>query len=204
MTRRAPEGGRKRRTGAAQNLRAPRVGFTNPYPYMSDPEAMVHLELERREVPFSWRFFDGSLEEAPHIKELIPDFAPEFTLREYRIVIMVETAFFANLPGVLDRSALAVALLEADGWTAKILWETDIRQDVDDLLDREFPPLRRPAIKGKPKPNPYGKPESLFTFRTQARHRAFARARPKLEDSVGRNRRRTGRRRHRRGRRDSE
>lgn len=171
---------------------------------MSDPEAMVHLELERREVPFSWRYFDASLDEAPHVKELIPDFAPEFTLREYRIVIMVETAFFASLPGVLDRSALAAALLEEDGWKAVILWEADIRKDVEGLLSRTFPALRNPTIKGKPKPNPYGKPSTLFTFRLQARHRAFARSKPKLEDTVANNRRRRGRSRHRRGRRNAE
>jgi hypothetical protein len=170
---------------------------------MSQPEAMVHLELERRKVPFSWRYFDATLEEAPHLKVLIPDFAPEFTLREYRIVIIVESAFFSGrVPGELDRTALALALLQEDGWKAAVLWEPDIRKDVKGLISKNFPQLVSPAVRGTPKENPYGKPEELFTFRRRMGSLSFARSKPKLEGTSGRNRRRTSRRRRRYSSRD--
>lgn len=167
---------------------------------MSSIEAMVHLELERRQVPFSWRYFDG---EAVHFKTLMPSFAPEFTLREYKTVILILGEFWGNLPGVLDSNALAATLLEADGWKVVTLWEADIRRDVEALIDKEVPALVGPVIKGDPRPNPYGKVDLMSQRRANLQGQSLARAKFALNPSAspGGTRAESGRSRRRRIRR---
>lgn len=152
--------GRQNRIALGKNFLLP----TNPYPYMSAVEAMVHVELEQRRVPFSWRYFDG---DSAHLSTLMPDFHPEFTLREYRVVIIVLGGFFGTLPSVLDKNALAAALLEADGWTVKLWHEAEIRAGLAELMDREIPALRNPAVRGAMRPNPFGIPDFMARRRAQ-------------------------------------
>lgn len=157
--------GRKRYSKAAKNLRFARFGFVNPFPWMSDPEAMVHLFLEEQGIPFSWRYFDG---DSPTRTLLIPDFHPEFTLREYKTVICIIGGFFGDLPGVADRVALGQAALEADGWKVVIWFEHEIRAaPVSELARRDLPVLLNPTTKGPLRPNPYGIP----TFMAERRQR---------------------------------
>jgi hypothetical protein len=145
---------------------------------MSDPEAMVHLELERRNVPFSWRWFDG---DSPHLREMLPDYAPEFTLREYRLVFTVAGAFFSGIPGVFDRMALAAVLLEADGWRLEVLYDADIRKGVGQAIDAVAPELVRPSVVGPPRPNPLGNVDLMRRLRE--RLSAYAMFRRKYFDS---------------------
>ena len=149
------EGDRLRRISRKQNRVRVLSGFQNPYPYMSDPEAMVKLQLERFGVPYSWRYFDAA-DQAPTVMSLIPDFAPEFTLREYRVVIIVLGGFFGTLPGALDKSALAAVALEYDGWRVLLLPEHEIRRDVRGIILKDIPELAVPAFRGIERPNPYG------------------------------------------------
>src|SRR5688572_19288549 len=149
--------------------------FQNPYPWMSEVEAMVHLELEKRGVPFSWRYFDA-IELAPNLALLMPDFAPEFTLKEYKYVILIIGEFFGTLPTVLDRNAFGQVLLEADGWTVAVLFEDEIRDDVGKALDSKLPLLAAAAIKGPVRPNPYGTPDFMAKRREQLRGQALQRA----------------------------
>lgn len=128
--------------------------FTNPYPWMSSTEARVHLALEEAGVPFSWRWFDG---ESPTFQELLGNqgFQPEFTLREYKAVVMVLGGFWGFLPGVLDKVALAQVALEADGWRVCVLIGTDV--DAGNAMaemKKVIPELG--TIKGPIRPNPYG------------------------------------------------
>lgn len=153
-----------------------RVGeFVNPYSWESQPEARVQLELEARHLSFSYRYFMGN---APITHKLIPDFNPEFTLPDYKIVIMVQGAgFFGQLPGAIDKSALASVLLEKDGWKAVIWSEDAIRQDgVATLMDRELPQLRNAAFLGIEIPSPYGHPLTMETRRNFLRGLALLRA----------------------------
>lgn len=180
----------------------PRWEFHNPYPWMSAPEALVHLELESREIPFSWRFFDA--EDAPTIRTLMPEYAPEFTLREYKMVIVVLGRFTGNVPAILDRNAIAEALLQVDGYKVVYLWEDDVRADVSFALNREAPILVRPPIKGVTRPNPWGNVDIVGKLRRMSAGRSYARTRPKLEviernrlDSGSRNDDSRGRRRPR-------
>lgn len=154
-------------------LRFPRFEFINPYPHMSEPEAMVHLELERREVPFSWRYFDG---ESPGITFVMPDFAPEFTLREYKYVILVIGEFWGELPGIVDKNALATAILESEGWRVGWFFEMEIRAGVSALIDKTFPDLKQPAFKGKPRDNPFGIPDLMKRRREQLQGQGLRRA----------------------------
>lgn len=133
---------------------------------MSVPEAKVYQELERRNIPFSWRFFDG---DALNTQYLIPDWHPEFTLREYKICITVLGGFFGQLPGVLDRIALASVLLAEDGWKLAILYEQDINNGVAAALDKELPELVAPAIQGPLRPRPFGVPDYLEKLRQRMR-----------------------------------
>lgn len=179
MGRRKKHGGdigRKRFSRSVKNhvrLGPNPLGWRNPYPWMSQPEAMVHLELERRRIPFSWRFFDG---DSVHRAELSPEFHPEFTLKEYKIVIVVLGGFFGVIPSVLDKVALGIALLEADGWKCAFWTEAEIRDNVKLLMDKDFPELVRPAVVGAPRPNPYGIPDFMARRRTQLRGLALKRA----------------------------
>ncbi len=149
--------------------------FQNPYPWMSEVEAMVHLELEKRQVPFSWRYFNA-LDLAPNLALLMPDFAPEFTLREYKYAILVIGEFFGTLPTVLDRNAFAQVLLEEDGWTVAILFESEIRDDVAKAIDLKLPLLVGAVIKGPQVPNPYGVPDFMAKRREQLRGQALFKA----------------------------
>lgn len=166
------EGDRTRRPGKRIRTRLPDLSFQNPYPYMSEPEAMVHLELEHRHVPFSWRFFDA---DSAQLKELMPDWSPEFTLREYHIAILVIGNFFGTLPSVVDKNALGKVLLESEGWTVAVLYENDIRAGAGKLLDKELPALRNPAVVGEQRPNPYGIPQFMAARRAQLAGLALAR-----------------------------
>lgn len=139
---------------------------------MSSVEARVHLDLERRQVPFSWRYFDG---ESVHLTTLIPGFAPEFTLREYKIVILVVGNFWGTLPGILDVNALAQAALEADGWKVVTLFENEVVENVARALDSKAPELVAPAFRGKPRPNPYGNVDLMKTRRENLRGQGLRR-----------------------------
>ena len=150
---------------------------------MSSIEAMVHLELERRRIPFSWRFFDGV---SPQRELLMPDFHPEFTLREYNIVILVIGEFWGTLPGVLDRNSLAAVLLEADGWKVVLWQEADIRAGVAELMDRDLPVLRHPAVTGATRPNPYGRPTFMDDRRNNLQGQGLLRRSFKLSQGKSR------------------
>jgi len=176
------EGRLRRRNRTGTRLGNGGLEFRNPYPWMSQVEAMVHLELERRNVPFSWRYFDG---DSVNMRTLMPDFAPEFTLREYKLVILIIGSFWGTLPGVLDVNALATSLLEFDGWNVVTLYETEIRQNVGRALDLKAPMLTNPAIKGPRRPNPYGNVDLMKTRRENLRQQALSRQQFKLEDKVG-------------------
>lgn len=169
----ADDFGRIRRPRKVLRQRQVDTSFVNPYPQMSGVEARVHLELERRFVPFSWRYFDG---DSPSLKFLMPDYQPEFTLREYRVVIIVLGNFVTHVPGLLDRNALAATLLEQDGWKVALWWEGDIRQDVISLMDRDLPMLRAPVVTGPPRNNPFGTPD-MMARRREALARSAARRR---------------------------
>lgn len=149
--------------------------FKNPYPWMSEVEAMVHLELEKRGVPFSWRYFNA-FDIAPNLALLMPDFAPEFTLREYKYAILIIGDFFGTLPTVLDRNAFGQVLLEEDGWTVAILFEQEIRNDVVKALNDKLPLLVSATIKGPQVPNPYGVPDFMAKRREQLRGQALMKA----------------------------
>jgi hypothetical protein len=127
---------------------------------MSSVEARVHLALEQHHIPFTWRYFDAK-DLAPHIAQLMPDFAPEFTLREYKTVIMIQGGYFGSLPGVLDKVALAEVLLEADGWTVAILYEQDILNDIQGTLAKALPWFNNPPITGPPRKPPIGTPDFM-------------------------------------------
>lgn len=176
MPRRQLRGSR----GYVNLVRKGDLGFINPYPYMSDAEAMVHLELERRYIPFSWRYFDGV---SPWLQELLPDYAPEFTLREQKLVIVVVGEYFGTLPGIIDRQALAQAALEEDGWKVVSLFSFDIlNKGADLILTREIPELSRPVAKGKPRKSPFDPPTYFQELRKRVSALALQRGRFALEE----------------------
>ena len=148
--------------------------FVNPYPWMSSVEAMVHLELERRGIPFSWRHFDGV---ATTFQYLIPDFQPEFTLKEHRLVILILGEFFGTLPSILEKNALAQVLLEEDGWKCAILNEFDIRErGAEVVLNEAAPVLLRPVAYGQPRVNPHGVPDFMARRRQQLQNQGLERS----------------------------
>lgn len=152
------ESGRERFSRKRKNRTFVKKGFVNPYPWMSSTEARVHLWLEARRVPFSWRWFDGN---SPNIAYLMPDFHPEFTLKEYKVVIMILGTFWGTVPGIVDRNALAEVLLEEEGWTVVTLWQDQIETDLDRALLSQAPQLSAPSILGLPRTHPDGRPNLM-------------------------------------------
>jgi len=187
------EGGRTRGARETNRTRGARndVSFTNPYPWMSSIEAMVHLALEEHNVPFSWRYFNG---ESPQFQQLLGNqgYQPEFTLKDYRTVILITSEFWGVLPGVLDKVALATVTLQADGWTVVNLYGGEIRTTgAWNLLTKSIPNLG--TIQGKPYVNPYGRPDTMSGLRNRV-HTGGLRN-PKLEEHR-KNERRVVRRGH--------
>jgi hypothetical protein len=142
---------------------------------MSEPEARVFLFLKGLGVPFSWREFDGK-SQAPQFVEFMPAYVPEFTLTEYKIVILVIGSYWGTLPGILDNALIAQVLLEADGWKVAALREQEIRNDVGKAIFGALPQLAGATIKGSPKnfPESYDK-KYLERVREFARGNAFKR-----------------------------
>lgn len=127
--------------------------FVNPFPWMSHTEARVALWLQAQAIPYSWRYFNG---DAPNFTLLVPDFTPEFTLRDYKIVILILGTYWGQVPGVLDKNSLAAAALEGDGYKVGLFWEDEIVRDVSRALTTKFPELARPSIHGGEYKNPWG------------------------------------------------
>lgn len=142
----------------------PNLEFQNPFPYMSSVEARIYLMLSGMNIPFSWRAFNGSAE---LFQELLPGFTPEFTLPDYKAVILVLGTYYGTLPGVLDKNALAKAALEADGWRCALLWEADVVRDVRGAVFAELPDLQHPTITGPEYPNIYGVQPNYIANRRQ-------------------------------------
>lgn len=159
--------------------------FIDPFSYESKAEARVQLELENRHIPFSYRYFDGS---APTLKTLIPAYAPEFTMKEYHIVIVVVGGFYGTLPGAIDEIALASVLLQKDGWK-QIAWqENEITNiGVASLITRDIPEFVNPAIIGVERPSPVGHPLTMETRRQWLRGLALLKKifTPKTAEAAG-------------------
>lgn len=178
-----------------------RADFVNPFPWMSAPEAMIQLLLMENSIPFSWRYFNDV---SPTLALLLPDYHPEFTLRDYRIVIQIFGTYYGSLPGQLDRDALGAVALQEDGWRIVQLWEGDIYADLQGALYRQAPELRVPTIRGTPYPSPFERPNYIETRRKwltgwNIRRKKFIRHEPGAKERDG-NPRRPSRRRDRRTR----
>lgn len=128
---------------------------------MPSTDARVYLELTRRRIPFSYRFFNHF---DPYIAQLLPGWAPEFTLRDFKIVIVVKGTFFGQIPGVLMKDVLASVILQQSGWKFLTWHEFDIVSNVGKLVD-SVPELRSPAKTGGVYRNPYGTPDIMERFR---------------------------------------
>ena len=150
------ENGYVRKPGRSQRTRS--YEFVNPYPQMSEPEARVFMFLKGLGVPFSWRQFDGQAQ-APQFTQYMPSYVPEFTLTEYKIVILVIGSYWGTLPGILDFALTAQLFLEADGWKVAALNEQEISNDVAKAIFDALPQLATPIIRGGPKnlPEDYDK-----------------------------------------------
>lgn len=144
--------------------------FVNPYPWMPSTDARVFLELQHRRIPFAYRYFNAV---NPYIKQLIPDWAPEFTLRDLKIVIIVQGAFFGNIPGVIQKNVLAKTILETEGWKVLFWFEYDIVSRLNQLFEQE-PKLANPPVHGGEYTNPYGIVDIMSAFRAlRARQKRY-------------------------------
>lgn len=103
--------------------------------------------------------------DAPNFQELLPNFTPEFTLKEYKTVILLLGTYWGTLPGVLDSNSLAASALEADGWKVVVLWQAEVEADVFKALYTAMPELRTPSILGEPRYSPYGHSTYMITRR---------------------------------------
>jgi hypothetical protein len=134
----------------------------NPFPNMPWAEAMVYLVLSQRRIPFMWRLFDGN---SVYLRTLLPGWAPEFTITMTKTVIVVVGDFWGNIPPVIDRTALAKAVLEREGWKFYVIYEVDIRTKGADAVVNRLSDLRGAVGRGGPKKNPHGVPDVMEQFR---------------------------------------
>jgi hypothetical protein len=153
---------------------------------MSEPEARVFLFLRGLGVPFSWRQFDGQ-SQAPTFMSVMQsqNFVPEFTLTEYKIIILVIGDYYGSIPGILNTAGLAQACFENDGWKVAALWQTEIINDVGKAIFSKLPILATPSIKGGPKnfAESYDK-KYLERVRQFARGNAFKRRKYFTKDKI--------------------
>lgn len=137
--------------------------FVNPYSYMSAVDARIAEYLLEIGVRFAYDYFDQQGQPpAQHMKQLIPNFAPPFTLPDYRVVILVQSDFWGTLPGVINQNALAEVLLHADGWKAVTWTAAEITglPGVAGLFSRDLTEVVDGVAKGAEIPSPYGRPNT--------------------------------------------
>lgn len=135
--------------------------FVNPYYYMSAIDARIAMYLLELGVTFAYDYFDQvGMAPAAHMKVLLPNFAPPFTLPDYKVVILVQSDFWGSLPGVINNNALAEVLLKADGWKAVVWTQAEIVgfPGVASLFQRDLPEVVNGPFKGQEVPSPYGRP----------------------------------------------
>lgn len=145
--------GRARKT---TNASAGNLHFVNPFPQMSEPEARVYLFLVGLGVPFSWRYFDGDAIAPNFVTYVKPYYVPEFTLTEYKVVIMVTSQYWgglssSSLPGIVHMDSFAAAALEEDGWKVAMLNDFEIKNDVQKAVFNALPGVSFGSIKGESK-----------------------------------------------------
>jgi hypothetical protein len=166
-----------------------RLDFINPWPNLPSTDARVMIRLNQMRVPYSYRYFNA---DNPYIKTLLPGWAPEFTLKDYKLVILVVGSFFGNIPSVISQNALATVILQQEGWKVLTWHEVDIVSRLDWLFAQE-PKLRNPVKLGPPYKNPFeaSLPNIMEQFRRmRAMRKVTVSARQKVET------RGTGSRRH--------
>lgn len=141
---------------------------------MSLPDALVHMELERQNLPFSYRYF--KTEWCPGLVELFREqpnpWTPEFTLPQYKTVIIIIGFYFGSIPGIIDANALGKVFLESQGWKVVIWFQNEIEGSPGPtgLLARDLPNLLKGKIHGPPIANPYGLPNFLSGLRSHRAH----------------------------------
>jgi len=157
---------RIRGTKGFTGARVKQATLIAPYSTMSLAEGLVYQVMLAKGIPFSYRWFDG---DAPTVKELVKGWAPEFTLTEYRTVVIVLGGFYGTLPDVVNQAALAQVALEMDGWKLVYLFEADIlTKGAAASLELAMPALVLPGIAhGTVRFGPYGMPDLMAKLRMQ-------------------------------------
>src|ERR1051326_3912624 len=97
----------------AGRVRASIFKPVNPYPWLPWPEALVKLELQRRQLIFSNRYFNPAW--SPLLAANMPDYAPEFTFPYDKVAIILIGNFLGNVPGIIDRTVPQEVADEDDG-----------------------------------------------------------------------------------------
>lgn len=106
--------------------------WIDPYWYLegSEIEKMVLAELTRRGVFFIFRA------QRNDIGGLVdPTWEADFLLPQHKIWIEVQGSYFHSLPGQIEKDSFRYAVLEMAGWKPIFLWEFDIRNRLNDLLN---------------------------------------------------------------------
>src|SRR4030095_4482002 len=121
----------------------------------------IYLALQQRGIAFSYRWFNGH---STYLKAFLPDYAPEFTIASAKVIIVIFGSFFGNIPSVIDRNALAKAILEREGWQVVWVQEVDLLSYGADTILQRIPRLAG-AAKGGPLPHPLGAIDTMEQFR---------------------------------------
>lgn len=100
---------------------------------------------------------------------MIPDYSPEFVLPYEKIAIILLGNYIGNIPSIIDRNALAYAILKQEHWTVVIWHENDILQvGVGNLFAKDLPALANAKMHGTEIVSPYGLPTFMQKLKQAA------------------------------------
>lgn len=115
------------------------------------PEKMIYNELMARGIPFE---FQQYIKIEGIDLETDPWYRPDFILREQKIIIEANGAYWHIKDSQVEADAFKYALYEMMGWKVIVWWDYEIEDHLKDLFDKE------PALAWRPKPLMFAPPNA--------------------------------------------
>lgn len=120
--------------------------WLDPFPqiYGTKPEKMVYAEFKRRGIPFQFQeWFHVDIPDLQEESWLRPD----FVVLSAKLIIPIQGNYFHTRPATIEKDSLQFAMYQIMGWKVIPLWEYDIEDHLQALLDG-IPELRAVEFTG--------------------------------------------------------
>jgi len=109
------------------------------------PEKMIFNELARRGVNFYFAAYFGDI---PFTQDTAERYRPDFMLPDYNIIIEVHGLYWHSLPGKWSSDYYRAALLDAAGWSVRLIPDTEIVANPIEAINKYVPELLIPQYTG--------------------------------------------------------